>query len=241
MAPPHDHDQRLLALVDAEPESENDPPGAPGLLRRLCSALTRALPATWAGISLAEDGQVGSTLTGSDRQALGLEDLQFDLAEGPCVESVATRRPVLEADVAGSGTSRWPAYGPAAQQHGVRSVFAFPLIMGAVCVGALDIYQDRASALSPAAVVEATAFAALAVGLLESGQSRAPAGELDPHVDELLAPRQPVYQAQGMIMADLRITAEEAVALLRAHAFSLGHPVMDVAQDVVAGRLRLTL
>ena len=171
MAPPHDHHQRLLALIDAEPASEGDPSGVPGLLRRLCSALTHTLPATWAGLSLAEDGQVGSTLTGSDRHAQRLENLQFDLGEGPCVESVATRRPVLEADVAGRGTSRWPAYGPAAQQHGVRSVFAFPLIMGAVCVGALDIYQDRPAALSPAAVLEATAFAALAVRLLESGQS----------------------------------------------------------------------
>ena len=241
MAPPHDHHQRLLALIDAEPASEGDPSGAPGLLRRLCSALTHTLPATWAGLSLAEDGQVGSTLTGSDRHARRLEDLQFDLGEGPCVESVATRRPVLEADVAGRGTRRWPAYGPAAQQHGVRSVFAFPLIMGAVCVGALDIYQDRPAALSPAAVLEATAFAALAVRWLESGQAQAVAGELDPHVDEVLAPRQPVYLAQGMLMADLRITAEEAVALLRAHAFSHGRPVVDVAQDVVAGRLRLTL
>ena len=157
------------------------------------------------------------------------------------MESVASRRPVLEADLDRSGTSRWPAYGPAAQERGVRSVFAFPLIMGAVCVGALDIYQDRASTLSPAAVLEAAAFAALAVRLLESGQARAVTGELDPDIDELLAPRQPVYLAQGMIMADLRLTAEEAVALLRAHAFSLGRPVVDVAQDVVAGRLRLTL
>jgi hypothetical protein len=97
----------------------------------------------------------------------------------------------------------------------VRSVFAFPLIMGAVCLGALDIDQDRASTLSPVAVLEATAFAALAVRLLESGQARAATGELDPDIDELLAPRQPVYLAQGMVMADLRVTAEEAVALLR--------------------------
>ncbi len=123
----------------------------------------------------------------------------------------------------------------------MRSVFASPLIMGAVCLGALDIDQDRASTLSPVAVLEATAFAALAVRLLESGQARAVAGELDPDIDEPLATRQPVYLAEGMVMADLRITAEAAVALLRAHAFSLGRPVVDVAQDVVAGRLRLTL
>src|SRR3954469_8839744 len=110
MAPPPEHQQRLLALValvDGEPASESDPPGAPGLVRRLCSALTHTLPATWAGVSVVEAGPVGSTLTGSDAHARRLGDLQFDFGEGPCVESVTSRRPVLEADVARSGTSRW--------------------------------------------------------------------------------------------------------------------------------------
>ena len=54
-----------------------------------------------------------------------------------------------------------------------------------------------------------------------------------------MAPRLEVYQAQGMVMVDLGVSLTEAMALLRAHAFTLGRPLGDVARDVVTGRLRL--
>ena len=122
-----EHRRRLSALVQLEPATRDDGPGTAGLLRRLCSTVTNTLPATWAGISLVEDGQVGGTVAGSDPQARELEDLQFNLGEGPCIDSVRARGPVLEADLSGAGFGRWPAYAPAAYRHGARGVFAFPL------------------------------------------------------------------------------------------------------------------
>ena len=113
----------------------DDGPGTPGLLRGLCSAVTHTLPATWAGISLVEEGQVGGTVTGSDGQARRLEGLQFELGEGPCVDAIHARRPVLEEDLGGAGFGRWPGYAPAAYQAGARGVFAFPLQVGAVAWG----------------------------------------------------------------------------------------------------------
>ena len=87
--------RRLAALVRLEPAMGDDGPGTPGLLRRLCSAVTHELPATWAGISLVEEGQVGGTVTGSDGHARRLEGLQFELGEGPCVDAIHARRPVM--------------------------------------------------------------------------------------------------------------------------------------------------
>jgi hypothetical protein len=229
--------QRLVALVRLEPAVGDDSPGTPGLLRRLCTAVTHALPATWAGISLVEEGLVGGTVTGSDAHARGLEDLQFDLGEGPGVDAIGARRPVLEADLGFSG--RWPAYAPAAYQRGARGVFAFPLQVGAVCVGALDIYQDRSEPMPADAVGSALGFAHIAMDLLVHGQAEAPAGQLEPDVIKVLAPRLEVCQAQGMVMVALGVTLAEALALLRAHAFSVGRPLGDVARDVIARRLRL--
>ena len=68
---------------------------------------------------------------------------------------------------------------------------------------------------------------------------RPPAGQVEPDVNEVLAPRLEVYQAQGMVMVDLGVSLTEAMALLRAHAFTVGRPLGDVARDVVTGRLRL--
>lgn len=84
-------------------------------------------------------------------------------------------------------------------------------------------------------------FADIATHLLAKDQVDAEVGELDTDVEQALAPRQLVYQAQGMIMADLDVGSEEALALLRAHAFTHGRPVQDVAWDVITGVLRLTL
>jgi hypothetical protein len=208
-------------------------------LRRLCSALTHELPATWAGITLVEDGQAGGTVTGSDAHACELEDLQFDLGEGPCVDAVRARQPVLEADLGGGGARRWPAYAPALHAGGARGVFAFPLQVGAVCVGVLDVYQDHCEPLTVDAVALALAFADLALDMILDGQADASAAEVETDVNQILAPRLEVYQAQGMVMVDLGVSLTEAMALLRAHAFTMGQPLGDVAREVVAGRLRL--
>jgi hypothetical protein len=201
--------------------------------------VTHELPATWVGISLVEDGQVGGTVTGSDAHARGLEDLQFDLGEGPCVDAVHARRPVMEANLGGAGFGRWPAYAPAAYHRGVRGVFAFPLQVGVLCVGALDLYRDRSEPMPADAVGSALAFADIAMDMLVDGQANASPGEVKPDVDAVLAPRLEVYQAQGMVMVDLGVSLAEAMALLRAHAFTLGRPLANVARDIVAGRLRL--
>jgi hypothetical protein len=231
--------RRLATLVQVERALGDDGPGTPGLLRRLCTAVTHELPATWAGISLVEVGQVGGTVTGSDGHARQLEDLQFELGEGPCVDAIRARRPVLEADLGGAGFGRWPGYAPTAYQYGARGVFAFPLQVGAVCVGVLDVYQDRSGPMPAVAVGSALGFADLAMDMLVDGQATASAGQVEPDVNEVMAPRLEVYQAQGMVMVDLGVSLTQAMALLRAHAFTLGRPLGDVARDVVAGRLRL--
>ncbi len=48
-----------------------------------------------------------------------------------------------------------------------------------------------------------------------------------------------VHQAQGMLMVDLGVNAEEAMARLRAHASANGRTLGDVARDIVAGSLTL--
>ena len=114
-----------------------------------------------------------------------------------------------------------------------------PLQNGPVCVGALDIYQDRYAPMAALAVTTALAFADIAMEMLVDGQAGAPAGYVEPDVEEVLAPRLEVYQAQGMVLVDLGVSLTEAMALLRAYAFTVGRPLGDVARDVVAGTLRL--
>lgn len=227
-------------LIDDEPRSRGEHPGTIGRLERLCSALAREIPAWGVGLSLLTDETAaGGPVAASDAKSRVLEELQFALGEGPCIDAYALRRPVLEPDLRTHGGGRWPGYAPAADQHGVRAVFAFPLQVGAARAGALDIYQAEAGPLAPDALTQAVTFADVAMGLLIDGQARADDPQSPPHLQDALANRVEVYQAQGMVMVDLGVGIEEAMARLRAHAYAADRPIRDVARDIVAGKLRL--
>jgi hypothetical protein len=197
------------------------------------------LPATGAGVSLLEGGLSGGSIAGSSRWAFELEDLQFSLGEGPCADAASGRRPVLEPDLGRPAFSRWPAYAPEAFVRGVRGVFAFPLQMGSACLGALDVYQDRTGPLPGKALTLALRFADLAVEILLEAQARNGAGNTAETVPDIVSPRMEVYQAQGMLMVDLGVNLDEAMSRLRAHAYSEGLTLGEVAREVVAGNLRL--
>lgn len=227
-------------LIDDEPRTAEAAPGSVGRLHRLCAVLTRVLPASGIGLSLLTDDNVGGgTVAASDAESRVLEELQFTLGEGPCIDAYASRRPVLEPDLATHGFRRWPGFAPAARQRGVQAVFAFPLQVGAARAGALDVYRDAPGSLTPEALTQAFTFAEVAMGLLVDGQEVADGHADTPELDAVLAHRLEVYQAQGMVMVDLGVHIDEAMARLRGHAYAEGRSISDVSKDIVAGRLRL--
>ncbi len=227
-------------LIDDEPRTSTPGPGVIGRLEQLCSALARALPATGTGLSLlTDDHHGGGMVAASDPASKVLEELQFTLGEGPCIDAYTSRRPVLEPDLQTHGLRRWPGYAPAAQRQGVQAVFAFPLAVGAARAGALDIYRDAPGSLTPDALAQAFTFAEVAMGLLVDGQDGTASTPDGPDLDDVLAHRLEVFQAQGMTMVDLGVSIDEAMARLRGHAYAEGRYVSDVAKDIVAGKLRL--
>jgi hypothetical protein len=226
-------------LIDNEPRSSTGASGPLGRMERLCSALTRHLPARGVGVSVLTDAALhGGTVAASDPVSRRLDELQFALGEGPCIDAYSLRRPVLEPDLLGQGAQRWPGYAAAAQGEGVRAVFAFPLQIGTARAGALDIYREEPGQLSDGAVTQALTFADVALRLLLDTQH--PSGAAPTELDDALAYRLEVYQAQGMVMVDLGVSLDEALARLRAHAYAEERSLTDVARDVVAGTLRLS-
>jgi ANTAR domain len=238
-----DHEARIAQanrLIDAEPRTATTVVGTAGRLERLCAALTRALPANGVGVSLLTDDNRGAgTVAASDDTSRALEELQFTLGEGPSIDAYGWRRPVLEPDLRGRGSLRWPGYAPAAETHGVRAVFAFPLQVGAARAGALAVYRGEVGSLPPDSLTRAFTFADVAMGLLTDGQAGADDGRPSAPLDDALANRLEVFQAQGMVMVDLGVGIDEAMARLRAHAYAEERPMIDVAKDIVAGRLTL--
>jgi hypothetical protein len=233
-----DQRARVLALIAQQPAGPAGEDGVASSLRRLCVAVVPALAASGAGLSVMADNEVRGLSTASDPAAGRIEDLQFVLGEGPCIDAFANRRPVLVPDLSDEPIGRWPGYTPAAREVGVRAVFAFPLQVGAGRLGVLDVFRARPGPLSPDELRQALTFAEVAVTTLLDGQSAAPPGTAAAGLDRAMDGGAELFQAQGMVMVQLGISISDALARMRAHAYAENRPLADVARDIVARRLR---
>jgi hypothetical protein len=128
-------------------------------------------------------------------------------------------------------TRRWLAFTPPALQAGARAVFGFPLWVGTVRLGALNLYRDCPGPLSGEQHADALVIADVAARwVLE-----AVAEGLEIGADFHFA----VHNAAGMVSVQEGISVTEALIRVRAFAFSSDRLLADVAEDVVARRLRL--
>jgi hypothetical protein len=228
--------EQLLAAVGGERRLE--------AADRLCRACVTLLAVDAAAISLVFDGANAATLGSSGPLARIYDELQFTLGEGPCLDSVAHRAPVLVVDLANPNDARWPAYGPAMLAHQIRGVYAMPVLVAGEYVGALDLFSAEPGRLRTEQLAGAVAAAELAaIPVLDLMNADLHAAVSDPNSDawaELnTLSRAEVSQATGMVMAQLGIDAAEALVRLRAHAYATDRGAIDVARDILDRRLRL--
>jgi hypothetical protein len=108
---------------------------------RICEACVVLLDVDAAAISLVFDGASSGTLGASGEPARRYDELQFLLGEGPCLDSVSGRVPILVVDLADPQETRWPAYGPAMLAYRIRGVCAIPVVVAGEFVGALDLFR----------------------------------------------------------------------------------------------------
>lgn len=211
--------------------------GAHRASRSLCDPFLTIVPGTGASVSVLASDKGQSTMCASDQTAGRLDELQFDLGEGPCWEAMSTRRPVLAPRLRSGEFPAWPMFAAAVRSHpefGVAAMFAFPLSVGSLDIGAVDVYSVTEETLSDTQVADAMELAELAAWQV---LRRIIAD--DPRHDDDAADmsRREVHQATGMVLAQLEITSADAALLLRAHAFATSRTVHDVANDVVARRI----
>lgn len=205
---------------------------------RLCEVCRDVAEVTGAGIMLMSgELPLGSVCTANGVSAM-LEDLQYTLGEGPCVDAYQLGQPVLEPDLADPATPRWLGFTGPAVHAGVRAIFGFPLGVGSVRMGALNLYRDRPGPLTDEQHADAMVMADVAAEAVLAMQARESTGALASELEQNANFQYVVHQAAGMVSAQLDITVAHALVRLRAHAFGNQRLLPDVAADVVARRLR---
>lgn len=223
---------RILTRLRAGGATEEPGPA------RLCEVCAEVVGVTGAGIMLMSgDVPRGSVCSSNDVSAL-IEELQYTLGEGPCVDAYDQDRPVAEPDLAAPAVLRWSAFTPPAVKAGAHAVFGFPLQVGVVRLGALNVYRDRAGPLTVDQHADALVMAGVAARSVLAMQAKANPGTLGADFEDADL-RLVVHQASGMVSAQLEVSVNEALVRLRAFAFANDRLLVDVAEDVVARRLRI--
>jgi GAF domain len=169
-----------------------------------------------------------------------IEELQYTLGEGPCVDAYRHDQVVLEPDLADPATPRWLAFTPPAVEAGARAVFGFPLRVGAVRLGALNLYRDRPGPLSDGQRADALVMAEVAARWVLEVQAGAPPGGLAQELELGADFHFVVHNAAGMVAVQLEVSVSEALIHLRAYAFSHDRLLHGIAQDVVDRKLRFS-
>jgi hypothetical protein len=267
---------RLLALLAERAAARGTPVSAADA----CEVAVAAAGMDGGWLSVLSDPARRALVHATSRQAAELDELQFTLGEGPCVDAFESGSPVLVADLGAPGWGeRWPGFTMTGAKAEAAAVFVFPLAMGAIRLGVLGLYRKTAGSLSAGALADVLVCADIALQLLLNsragfgGAGSAGTGVdgngvdgngadgngfdgtgvdgngfdgngfdgngVDRLIDGWSDDHAGVYQATGMVSAQRGVGLEQALALLRAHAFSHDRTLHEVAAAVVARRLRL--
>lgn len=201
---------------------------------RLGEAMRRMLHADGVAITMEYLSDSRTTLCASDEVADALETLQEVTGEGPGFEAARTDE-IVVADLDGDADQRWPMLAHALEErYGPLRMYAIPLHAGNALRGVATLHTGHRQSL--AEPPDRVGFLANAVGAaLLADAAEQPEGQVQ--VGEGWSSRTVVHQATGMVMAQVRVTPEDALALLRGHAYALSTDINDVAVRVVHKRI----
>lgn len=204
---------------------------------RLCQVCADVTGVTGAGIMLIIGDVAHGSLCTTNTVSTVVEQLQYDLGEGPCVDAYHQDHPVLEPDLADPDTPRWMAFTGPAVDAGARAVFGFPLQIGAARLGALNLYNDEPGDLTDDQYIDALVMSDVAAHALVLLQAHAPPDTVAVELEASANFQSVVHQATGMVAVQLDVPVSHALIRLRAYAFGNDRPLTDVARDVVARRV----
>lgn len=208
----------------------------PGRVGEICRD---TLHASGAGVMLISSDGVQGSLCTTDAVSGAIEELQYSLGEGPCLDAYRQDQIVTESDLSHPITNRWPVFTGAALRAGASAVFSVPLKTGVLRLGSLDLYMDQPASPSDDQLADGIILASLVAGWVIDAQGETGPGALSKLLttgDFHLA----VHNAAGMLSVQLGVPVAEALLRLRGYAFAEGIPLNKTADDVIAGRLRFT-
>ena len=212
--------------------------GEGSLVGAVCVTTVAAIAVDGAGLSLLSLQHRGPVCAHGAFASIG-ESLQFSLGEGPCIDALEASNVIEVTDLSSDEGMRWPMFSRQMSDAGAGSMASFPLRIGGARFGALTLYRSSHGALSTDQVADCYVIAQLTAHLIVAEQARIGGDLVVSDLEAGFTRMEPIHQATGMIMAQLSVGAEDALARLRGAAYADQCSALDLAMDIVAGRVVL--
>ncbi|MEU9187164.1 hypothetical protein AB0D14_22010 [Streptomyces sp. NPDC048484] len=207
------------------------------LPRTLCQTVCEVLAADGVTLSLFTDTPARQLLCASNDTALRLEEIQFTVAEGPCISAASEGVPAV-----GSGLRRhvtpWPFFGATVVEDlpEVGAVCAFPMRAAEQTLGSMELFTRADGGLdAPSMRVGAQVADAVVRALLPARTKL-----FDDFAFPKWQPRDVVrahwsstHQATGVVAARSGMSIDSALATMRAEAFRTGQTLAEITAAVL--------
>jgi GAF domain-containing protein len=206
------------------------------LLILLVDRCVEVLDVAAAGLMLVSPEGDLRVMASSNEAVRLLELFELQAQEGPCLDCYRTAQPVVNQDLA-TVDGRWPRFVPEALAAGFRSVHALPMRLRGAVLGALNLFQVEAGEMRRADVDAAQALADVATIAILQHRAASRAQIVNEQLNLALNSRILIEQAKGMVAEREGLSMEQAFWALRNHARSHSRRLLDVAAEVIEGRL----
>lgn len=196
---------------------------------QLVQAAQRGVPhADAAGLTVWPRKSRPGTIGPGDSLAHQVDQIQYELLEGPCLDAAQGDDLVRVDDLVLD--ERWPRFSAAAvRKCGIRSMFSVQLNMEVDARAAINFYAREPQVFSDADFVAGAIFATFISLALEAEQARSEAE----HLRLALQSNRRIGMATGILMARGLLTSEQAFEQVRRVSQHLNRKLRDVADYVV--------
>lgn len=176
-------------------------------------------------------GSVAYTAAFTGEPALTLDETQYEVGYGPCLDAATAGESFLIED---TGTEdRWPVFATHALAAGVHSSMSLALPVQDGITGALNVYSPKVGAFDAAALELGQTFAAYAAVAVGNAHLYDNASTHARQMQEAMQHRAVIEQAKGIVMGDRRCSAQEAFEILRRLSNTTNRKLRDVAEALV--------
>jgi GAF domain-containing protein len=201
------------------------------MMQSACELAARLVPAAaTCAITLAQDGHA-ITIGSADALARQLDEQQYDLDQGPCLQAMATGEIVSSPDL--SREERWDGYPPRAVANGISSIYSSPLRVNDAVIGALNMYAEAVDAFDDEARAVIALLTALTGVTISTAMGHFDETQLSDHLRRALSNRSVIDQAIGIVIASQHCSPGEAFDVLRTVSQNRNIKLRDVAAEVV--------